>query len=97
MLYVSSRHPVTAEQDQQDQNAIHVHDRGGFYDRDERIEIQKIEKAMKAKDKALLWIFIVERAVVSATSMVAGSILWTLLVRRRLYKEVGQTRLVVDL
>ena len=52
---------------------------------------------MKAKDKALLWIFIVEWAVVSATSMVAGSILWTLLVRRRLYKEVGQTRLVVDL
>ena len=56
-----------------------------------------IDKALKAKDKALFWIFLVEWVVVAATSMVTGVVAWSLLVRKRLYREVGQTRLRIDL
>lgn len=52
-----------------------------------------IERTLREKDRALLWIFMVEWAVVSATSMFSGALVWTLLVKRRLYREVGQTRL----
>ena len=53
-----------------------------------------LERTLREKDRALLWIFMVEWAVVSSTSMASGALLWTLLVRRRLYREVGHTRLV---
>jgi hypothetical protein len=47
-----------------------------------------------AKDRALFWIFMIEWLVVSGTSMVAGVVVWTLMVRRRLYREVKVTRLI---
>ncbi len=50
-------------------------------------------KAMRLKARALLWIFIVEWLVVSGVSLVAGFTLWSLMVRRRLYREVRVTRL----
>lgn len=53
-----------------------------------------IGEALKAKDRALFWIFLLEWIVVSATSMIAGAVLWTLLVRRRLYREVDSTRIM---
>ena len=49
--------------------------------------------AIQAKDNALFWIFVIEWFVVTGTSMVAGALLWSLMVRRRLYREVGETRL----
>jgi hypothetical protein len=49
-------------------------------------------EAVDLKDRALLWIYIIEYLVVMGTSMVTGAVLWTLLVRRRLYKEMGTTR-----
>jgi hypothetical protein len=52
-----------------------------------------IEMAIEAKDNALFWIFVIEWFVVTGTSMVAGALLWSLMVRRRLYHEVGETRL----
>ncbi len=51
-----------------------------------------VERAMKSRDKALLWIFVLEWLVVTATSMVCGFILWTLMVKRKLYQEVSITR-----
>ena len=48
--------------------------------------------ALKAKDAAIFWIFVTEWLVVSATSMVCAFILWTLMIRRRLYREVSITR-----
>ncbi len=51
-----------------------------------------IEKALRAKDRALFWVFVIEWVAVAATSMGTGVVVWTLLVRRRLYREVGQTR-----
>jgi len=56
-----------------------------------------LEAALDAKDRALLWVFVVEWAAVSGTSMAAGILVWSLLVRRRLYRQVKTTRLRIDL
>jgi len=50
------------------------------------------ELALKAKDQALLWVYVVEWFTVSGTAMLAGVILWTLMIRRSAYREVGTTR-----
>lgn len=55
-----------------------------------------IDRTMRAKDRALFWIFVIEWLVVSATLMVAGVVLWVLMVKRRLYREVRQTRLLQE-
>jgi hypothetical protein len=51
------------------------------------------EVADRVKGNALLWIYITEWLVTTATVMFCGFVLWTLMVRRRLYAEVGTTRL----
>jgi len=51
-------------------------------------------EALKAKDRALLWIYIIEWLTVSGTFLAAGFSVWTLMVRRRLYRGVPTTRLV---
>lgn len=48
--------------------------------------------ALKAKDEALLWVYVIEWFTVSGTAMVTGFILWTLMVRKAAYKAVGVTR-----
>jgi hypothetical protein len=55
-----------------------------------------VDAALKAKDRALFWIFLAEWAIVTSTSMVVGLLVWTLMVKRRLYREVGRTRLLLD-
>jgi len=50
------------------------------------------EDLMRAKDRALLWIYIVEWTAVSGVSLLCGFLLWSLMVRRRLYKQVSTTR-----
>ncbi len=52
-----------------------------------------IKEAIRAKDKALAWLFAIEWLTVSSTSLLVGAIIWTLMVKRRLYKAVGETRL----
>jgi len=51
------------------------------------------DKAIRLKDRALLWIYVVEWLTVCGASLVAGVALWTLMVRRRLYREVSVTRM----
>jgi len=51
-------------------------------------------EVLEAKDRALLWIFVAEWFTVSGTSMTAGFVVWSLMVRRRLYREAGVTRLI---
>ena len=51
------------------------------------------DKAIRLKERALLWIYVVEWLAVSGASLVAGFALWTLMVRRRLYREVSVTRI----
>ncbi len=50
------------------------------------------EQLMSLKDKALLWVYIVEWLAVSGTAMVCGATLWTLMIRKRLYRQVQVTR-----
>jgi len=53
-------------------------------------DLQK--RAVELKDQALLWIYITETLALTGTSLFAGATLWMLMVRRRLYREVGVTR-----
>jgi hypothetical protein len=57
-------------------------------------EVKQISnEMMKAKNRAMRWIFIIEWLAVTSTGMVCGFILWTVMVRRKLYREVDATRL----
>ena len=48
--------------------------------------------AVKAKDRALLWVYIIEWLTVAGTSIIVGVVVWALMIRRRLYREVRTTR-----
>ena len=50
-------------------------------------------RAVELKDAALFWVFLLEWLAVTATSMLAGVLLWTLMVRRRMYRRVRTTRI----
>jgi hypothetical protein len=49
--------------------------------------------AEKSKANALLWVYVSEWLIVTATSLICGFVVWSLMVRRRLYREVASTRL----
>jgi hypothetical protein len=51
------------------------------------------EVAKREKDKALLWVFVIEWLVTSSTLFLSVSVLWMLMVRRRLYRAVEVTKL----
>ena len=53
-----------------------------------------VERAMDLKDQAMVWIYLIEWATISATFAIGGFVLWTLMIERRLYREVEQTRFV---
>lgn len=48
--------------------------------------------AMVLKDRALLWVYAIEWLAVTATALVSSFLLWSIMVRRRLYREVQLTR-----
>jgi len=50
------------------------------------------EEAVELKDQALLWVYTIEWLSVAGISMVCGTMLWVLMVRRKLYREAGVTR-----
>jgi len=50
------------------------------------------EMALKLKDQAMMWIYFVEWTVITGTSMLISLVVWSLMIRRSLYKEVGVTR-----
>ena len=52
------------------------------------------EEALKLRDQALAWVYLIEWLVVSGVFLFAGLALWTLMIRRRLYREVSATRMV---
>ena len=49
--------------------------------------------ALRLKDQALAWVYLVEWLVVSGVFLLCGFVLWTVMIRRRLYREVSTTRL----
>lgn len=52
-----------------------------------------MEEANKAKDRALLWIYISQWMATTAVAFISGVVLWWLMIRRRLYREVTTTQL----
>lgn len=50
------------------------------------------DEAMSLKDRALFWVYVTEWSAVSGTSVLAGFALYSLMIRRRLYREVSVTR-----
>lgn len=48
--------------------------------------------AFRLKDQAMLWIYLIEWSVVTSTFTICGVVVWTLMVRRRYYREIGSTR-----
>ncbi len=50
------------------------------------------QRAMGLKDRALLWIYVVEWLTVTGTSMVCGVATYMMMVRRKMYREVYVTR-----
>ena len=54
------------------------------------------ELAVKVKNEALFWVYVVEWLSVSGVSLVSGVVVWTLMVRRRMYREVKTTKLLKD-
>ncbi len=56
-------------------------------------ELQVLDgEAMKLKDRSLVWIYLVEWLVTTGIMMLSGFVLWSLMVRRAMYKEVKVTR-----
>ena len=51
------------------------------------------EEAIKLKNNALFWVYVSEWCIITGTSILAGFILWTLMVKRKYYKQIDQTRL----
>jgi hypothetical protein len=51
------------------------------------------EIARREKDAALTWVYMIEWLVSSSTLFLSGFVLWTLMVKRRLYHEVEVTKL----
>ena len=52
------------------------------------------DRSIDLKDRALLWIYLIEWLSVTGVMLVSSFVIWTLMVRRRLYREVRVTRLV---
>lgn len=50
------------------------------------------DRIWKLKDEALLWVYITEWLVVAGTGMICGFVLWSIMIRRKLYREVEVTR-----
>ncbi len=51
------------------------------------------EEVVRLKDRAMLWVYVVEWPITTAVFLIAGFVLWTLMVRRRLYSHVSTTAL----
>jgi len=50
------------------------------------------EGAIALKDEALYWVYAIEWMTVTSVAIIGGVILWSLMVRRRMYREVVTTR-----
>ena len=57
---------------------------------DEMVQLQRM--AIDLKDKALIWVYLTEVCALTGTSLLSGAVIWILMVKRRLYREVATTR-----
>jgi hypothetical protein len=49
--------------------------------------------ARREKNNALFWVYVIEWLVTVSTFFIAGFVLWSLMVRRKLYRDVSVTKL----
>jgi len=49
-------------------------------------------RAVRLKDEALFWVYASEWSAVTSTGIITSVVLWSLMVRRRMYRAVGVTR-----
>ncbi len=54
------------------------------------------QRSLRLKDQALLWIYVIEWLVVSGTALGCGFVVYSLMIRRRMYREVSVTRLSAE-
>jgi hypothetical protein len=54
------------------------------------VELQA--KAMQLKNKALVWVYLVEWLATMSVLMISCVVLWSLMVRRTLYREIPSTQ-----
>jgi hypothetical protein len=52
-----------------------------------------VRRASDLKDQALFWVYVSEWLTITAATIISGSVLWSLMIRRRLYRGVRVTRL----
>ncbi len=50
-------------------------------------------ESTKVRNRALFWVYLTEWLTVSGTSALCGGLIWSLMIRKRRYREVGTTRL----
>ncbi len=56
-------------------------------------KIEEMEQlSVRMKNQALMWVFVVEWLSVTGVSLMSGFVLWTVMIRKRLYREVQVTR-----
>jgi hypothetical protein len=51
------------------------------------------ELATQELNRALVWVYVINWLVVTSTFMLSGFVLWSLMVKRRLYREISTTQL----
>ncbi len=51
-------------------------------------------QAVKMGERALLWVYLTEWLTVTGASIATGVLVWSLMIKRRLYRQVGTTRSV---
>ena len=57
-------------------------------------KLKEIEElSVRIKNQTLLWVYVVEWLSVTGVSLLSGLVVWTLMIRRKLYRKVGVTRL----
>ncbi len=56
-----------------------------------RIE-ELTEESLDLRDRSLFWVYVIEYLTVIGTCLITGTIVYTLMIRRRLYREVEVTR-----
>jgi len=57
---------------------------------------ESTDLAFKLKDSAFFWVYVTEWSAVSGTFILAGSIVYSLMIRRKMYREVVTTTLRQD-
>lgn len=95
-MYKSEKALAEADADRKKVFSLYIE---GYYDESlERLEsaletLNEVTRlAIESKDQALVWVYVIEWFTVSGTSMASGVVIWTFMVRRAAYREVGVTR-----